>query len=681
MDQSEPHRAPVDLPTCGLVIVAMGLLALGIAQFWPWITDDAFIVLRYSERLVAGQGLTWTDGERVEGYSTLLWVLLCAALRPLGLDWVTIARGLGIVSTVATFFVLARTPLLRAPHRAGRACMLLLAALAPVALWAIGGLEGPLAMLLLTIAYARVGEVLAEPERDLGLGACGTAGFALGLCALCRPEGPLWGGLAALAVLLFARRGPAGTRLVLLRRLSWLVGPMAVAVVGQTVFRLAYYGEWVPNTAHAKLATSPKTIEIGLLYLGSAARILRSLLVPAVLGALLGLSSRRTRSFCLLCLSALTAWTTYIAMIGGDWYPLCRYLEGAFGPMVLLVGIGLQRLASWRGGAVIAWLVALGGVGWARLDARLDPSDPYQIVSDWEWQGRAVGEWFGRAFGAQQPLLALDPAGAVPFYSRLPCLDMLGLCDAQVAKAPPPRPDHVFPGHSRGNPRYVLDRAPDLMLFGTPTGHHLPRWPGGWELELDPRFLHDYRCVVFRTGPVPVVGQADQDLKLTLRVRVDGKVGVQRDGAVWSVPGWLLGSHRQPMPFHFYELDRLPTEPAARDALFAAAAAMLQWWQAEAVVGAIDPASGVLAAEVRAPTTFGLQALELPAGDYTIVAEPPAAGLDLRLVRRDGQPCESSAGRFRLSEAQAVDVVATVAPGTALPLRVRTVRLVRANGR
>ncbi len=680
MDQPAPARAPVDLPTCLLVLAAVGMLALGIHQFWPWISDDAFIALRYSERLVAGQGLTWADGERVEGYSNLLWILLCAALRPLGLEWVTIVRLLGIGATVATFVVLARTPLLHAPYRVGRACMLLLAALAPVALWAIGGLEGPVALLLLTIGYTRTGEVLADPVGNTGFRACRTAGLAFGLFALCRSEGPLWGGLAALTVLVFARRGPVGTPHVLFRRLLWLAGPMVVAVAGHLAFRLAYYGEWVPNTAHAKLATSPKTIEIGLLYLGSAAHILRCLWIPAALGALLGLFAQRTRALCLLCVVALSAWTAYIAMIGGDWYPLCRYLEGAFGPLVLLVGIGLQRLASWRYGAAVAWALALGCVGWARVDARLDRGDPYQIVSDWEWQGRAVGEWLGRAFGAQRPLLALDPAGAVPFYSGLPCLDMLGLCDSQIAKAPPPRPDHVFPAHSRGNPKYVLDRAPDLLLFGTPTGNHLPRWPGGWELELDPRFVRDYRCVVFRTGPVPVVGLGNQDLKLTLRVRTDGKLGVQRDGAVWRVPGCLLASHRQPMPFHFYEQQRLPSEPVALQQLLVAAAAMLQWWQAEAVVGVLDPASGTVVAEVRTAAAFGLQELELPAGDYTLVAEPPTAALELRLVRRDGQPCERAGAAFRLTDAQAVDLVAAVVPGTPLPLQVRAVRLQRTDG-
>ena len=57
---------------------ALALFALQAGWPWPFFSDDSFISLRYAARLLAGEGLTWTDGERVEGYSNLLWVLLTA---------------------------------------------------------------------------------------------------------------------------------------------------------------------------------------------------------------------------------------------------------------------------------------------------------------------------------------------------------------------------------------------------------------------------------------------------------------------------------------------------------------------------------------------------------------------------------------------------------------------------
>ena len=66
--------------TLVLVVIALAVLAIHANHFLPFIADDALISLRYSQRLLAGQGLTWNPGERVEGYSNLLWVLCCAAI-------------------------------------------------------------------------------------------------------------------------------------------------------------------------------------------------------------------------------------------------------------------------------------------------------------------------------------------------------------------------------------------------------------------------------------------------------------------------------------------------------------------------------------------------------------------------------------------------------------------------
>lgn len=57
------------------MVVALAAIAILLARsrhYLPFMADDAFISLRYAERLAAGNGLTWTDGERVEGYTNLL---------------------------------------------------------------------------------------------------------------------------------------------------------------------------------------------------------------------------------------------------------------------------------------------------------------------------------------------------------------------------------------------------------------------------------------------------------------------------------------------------------------------------------------------------------------------------------------------------------------------------------
>src|SRR5690606_41903524 len=60
------------------LLLASGCLAFLAAHFYPFLSDDALISLRYAERFIQGRGLTWDDYEKVEGYTNLLWVLLCS---------------------------------------------------------------------------------------------------------------------------------------------------------------------------------------------------------------------------------------------------------------------------------------------------------------------------------------------------------------------------------------------------------------------------------------------------------------------------------------------------------------------------------------------------------------------------------------------------------------------------
>ncbi len=646
-----------------VIYLAIGtvLLGTGIAGFWPWISDDAFISLRYAERLARGDGLTWNDGEAVEGYSNLLWILLTVLCRPFGLDWVAIVRGLGIAATFATVAVLAFTSWPLADVERHRRCelapgamALVVAALAPIALWAIGGLEMPLALLLTTVGFAGTGRVLWNrdgPESPRH--AAWLAGIAFALLAWTRPDGPLAGVLAALTVAMFVRRDRWRT--------SAVIGlPVAFAVLAQLAFRLLYHGDYVPNTAHAKVGTSAASFALGWEYLKSCESVLRGLLVPAAIGVVVSLTHRRARPFALLVLGFVAVFSGYTASVGGDLFPLCRLVLPTFGPLALVAGLGFALLAQRGVGQVLAAIAAVFGVGLALVDRTLDPEDPYQQISDWEWRGEPVGRWLAAAFGDDRPLLALDAAGGVPFYSGLRCLDMLGLNDRHIARAPLPAPDHVIPGHSRGDGEYVLDRAPDLVLFASPTGEPSPRWPGAWQMERDPRFLRDYRCVICRTGPVAVRGEGERDLEVTLWVRLGGRVGLRAIGnsGAFELPGYLLGCHRQPVPFHRYEPDPPPPTP---DRL-AAAAAMLGWAEAQRAVG-VRRANGAVAARFDATGRFVVEALPLPTDRaFDIAFEPADAAVRLEL-----RPTRVAGGA-------GMDLVVTVPEAADLPVVVDRIR-------
>src|SRR5262249_54206071 len=64
------------LLACGWAVVYH--LAVDVLPY-----DDAYITFRYADRLAAGEGLTYNDGERVFGSSTPLYTFWLAALRTL----------------------------------------------------------------------------------------------------------------------------------------------------------------------------------------------------------------------------------------------------------------------------------------------------------------------------------------------------------------------------------------------------------------------------------------------------------------------------------------------------------------------------------------------------------------------------------------------------------------------
>ena len=61
--------------------------------------------------------------------------------------------------------------------------------------------------------------------------------------------------------------------------------------------------------------------------------------------------------------------------------------------------------------------------------------------------------------------IALNPVGAVPYYSGLPALDMLGLTNRHIAHATIARMGKGLPGHEKGDGAYVLDQRPEVILF------------------------------------------------------------------------------------------------------------------------------------------------------------------------------------------------------------------------
>ena len=411
--------------------------------------DDAYISYRYASNLVSGNGLVFNPGERVEGYSNLLYVLLVSA----GLVLLSHEQAYGFsvainllltaLSYVAFLWIARRT--LRGQ---GPLVAVALFSLTPSTwIWTGSGMETPLVLLIVVLTWGALEMALETGERR--------AGWALGALAavavLSRADGFLIPLLAAGFCLLRGRR-----------RLALQIGAVAALTLALLVaWRLWYYGYPLPNTYYVKVSGDlSDRLSSGLSALWQVGTR-QGLAVH--LGALAGylawaFAQRGRRALGSLHFEACfgIAWICYFVYLGGD-VLFDRFLVPIF-PLGILLALrwseewGGNRLAKTR---LVFLLVVFAAAQLAPL--LVDPRMAYQTAKYDRWVT------LGRHLRAQHPdaVLAIDAAGKVPFFSGLRTIDMLGLNDERIAHLDARSSFRV--GHNKYDPDYVLGRAPDLI--------------------------------------------------------------------------------------------------------------------------------------------------------------------------------------------------------------------------
>jgi arabinofuranosyltransferase len=530
--QAPPLFSPAPAPR-GRNLTAVSLLALAaicaialalqIYHFWPYMTDDAYISLRYSQRLIEGHGLTWNDlPPAVEGYTNLLWVLLCAGLGALGMNLESAAHLLGIGSTAAAIAAVAAQVYRDFPAKIRFVSALIgclaLSLSAPIALWSIGGLEQPLlAALLAWAAYFGVRWVSSTKgiARDAD-----AMGVLLGFAVLARADAALFTALFYAGAVLADGVRPR----TLMARARLLPIPI-VFFAAQELFRHLYYGAWLPNTAYVKVAFTWHRLYTGLRYDLYGVRSELVFLAMALIGCgALWIAGKKRQVIFLATVSV--GWLLYVLIIGGDIFPSYRHFVPSMALMGFLVaGCGLLTLgAPFRFSRVRVAIFLL-------LTLLVLTSDLFAPVETWEREGKQIGLFLHTAFGARQPLLVSDAAGVLPYFAHMEVLDPLGLNDYHIARHPTADRGLGWVGHELGDGRYVLDHKPDLILVSTYQGDM--GLAADQQLLADPRFAANYQRIHIDAGPPHPIRA-----ELYLR-RVDGKLGIQVSWDAESIPAYL----------------------------------------------------------------------------------------------------------------------------------------------
>ena len=270
--------------------------------------DDAMISMRYARNLANGAGLVWNPGgERVEGYTNPLWVVFMALFHLFPIPAAKMSlfiQASGALFLIANlFFVREIARSLSGSWLVGVLAVVLTAFYSPLNNWGLQGMEVSALALLTTASVWLVLEGLKRerfspaPYLLMGIGTLVRVDMAVPF----------------LAILVFlALADPRHRR----SHLLWGGGLLAAFLIGQTLFRLAYYGELLPNTYYLKMEGYPllKRVERGLYVL---LRFIVSFNWVLFLLPFTVLIFRRDRAVQLLFLVCL-AQLAYSVYVGGD---------------------------------------------------------------------------------------------------------------------------------------------------------------------------------------------------------------------------------------------------------------------------------------------------------------------------------------------------------------------------
>ncbi|MDP9238735.1 MAG: hypothetical protein M3P30_15285 [Chloroflexota bacterium] len=428
-------------------------------------SDDAYITLRYARNLADGVGPVWNPGQHVEGYTNFLWMVVLAGMYRIGIDLVSGSLLLSYAAMLVMVLLVWRIWRLWADEEGGviaepatLAVVLLAIGLNDaIVFWGFSGLETPLAAALLT---ATVYLYLTETRGSR----FPWSAVAAAAAAMTRPELVLAGGVTGG----FVAWEAIHTRdLASARRAAGWVALFATLFGAYFIWRYTYYGYLFPNTFYAKVGSNTDFVQRGLSYV--RANGMAYLFLPFVVGGLVLLTqgAPRVRRDLVYILAIIAVLVAAIIIEGGDAFGHGRFVA----PLVPILYLpGICGLAVMLSRAVpdrrqFATVAAVAGVlaGLALAHASIDPG----LVQDRRAleERRLWGLWL-RDNLPHDYLVATYASGALPYYSQLPGLDMLGLTDETIAHAHVPNFGKGVIAHEKYDIGYVLVTArPQVIVM------------------------------------------------------------------------------------------------------------------------------------------------------------------------------------------------------------------------
>ena len=460
------------------------LLYVIFATYLAWLAnyksfigiDDANIYMVYMRNLADGYGFVYNiGGERVEGFTSLLWTLIGAASfyitkRPEIL--------LLIINIFLVSYALWRLICFIDKYFHDKRLV------TPYSLFILGTLiltpgyfEWTVLSLLETGLWSSILILLTLNLMDINHDESRLHHIKfyilLILLVMTRPEAILWGGLFIVArFFIFMSEEKSIKRSLQLIFPALLV--FVTSIVGLILWREFYFGFPFPNTYYAKVSSDISgNIISGIIYdlksFGNDPLSLLTLLI--VIGNLYKLKNINniTERYKFIFLSGIVILTFAIPLYtGGDHFGLSRFLQPTR-PLILLTLLLFLKLLKFKMNYFVSLLFIIVFSFGNRHPVYVNLVHPSPISGEWKIAkiGRELGDRFNLFFAknSRYPSLGVIAAGGTAFSCKGITIDLLGLNNVDMAHASKIKNKGVLKNHASFNKEVFYRQKPDIIWF------------------------------------------------------------------------------------------------------------------------------------------------------------------------------------------------------------------------